>query len=214
MHVYNTHSLIRRRRTGVTLLWLLCLSTPAFAHKLNMFTYAEGKEVHVEGYFADGTKAKNSTITVWNDARETVVEGVTDEAGKFTFTITEPTNLRIVLNAGMGHQTEHSMLANELGDTSTASSVAQAEKSSSTLAPQTVVTAAATPQPTPLPTDLSPVIEKAVANALLPLAREIAELKDRTKLSDMIGGIGFIIGIMGLFAFSKTRNRATHTSNK
>lgn len=214
MQAYNTHSLIRRSWIGAMLLWLLCLSTPALAHKLNMFTYAEGKEVHVEGYFADGTKAKNSTITVWNDARETVVEGITDEAGKFTFSIAEPTNLRIVLNAGMGHQTEHSMLANELGETTAAASPAQAEKSSSALAPQTTETMATTTQPTPQPTDLTPVIEKAVANALLPLAREIAELKDRTKLSDMIGGIGFIIGIMGLFAFSKTRNRATDTGNK
>ena len=46
----------------------LLMSPTAFAHKLNMFAYVEGDEIFAEGYFTDGKKAKNSTITVFDAA--------------------------------------------------------------------------------------------------------------------------------------------------
>ena len=39
----------------------------ALAHKVNIFVYAENEKVWVEGYFADGKKAKKSTVLVYDE---------------------------------------------------------------------------------------------------------------------------------------------------
>ena len=49
------------------------------------------------------------------------------------------------------------------------------------------------------------MVRKAVAQGVLPLAREISELKERRGFSDIVGGIGFIAGLLGVFAYVKAR---------
>jgi hypothetical protein len=51
-------------------------------------------------------------------------------------------------------------------------------------------------------------MRKAVAEGVLPLAREISELKERRGFSDIVGGIGFIVGILGIVAYLKARQEA------
>ena len=51
-------------------------------------------------------------------------------------------------------------------------------------------------------------IRLAVFEATKPLAREISELKDKIRTSDIIGGIGFIVGLLGFYAFLKFRKES------
>jgi hypothetical protein len=47
-----------------------------------------------------------------------------------------------------------------------------------------------------------------VAEGVLPLAREISELKERRGFSDIVGGIGFIVGVLGIVAYLKARQQS------
>jgi nickel transport protein len=52
-------------------------------------------------------------------------------------------------------------------------------------------------------------IKRAVAEANRPLARELSALKNKVYTSDIIGGIGFIVGFLGLYAFLKARKEGS-----
>ena len=87
----------------------------AYAHKVNVFAYVEGDQVYTQGYFSDGTKAKNSEVTVYVNSGQQLLKGRTDEDGAFTFpTQGQRQALRIVLNAGMGHQASYVIPVDEV----------------------------------------------------------------------------------------------------
>jgi len=187
---------------------LLCAaSSIAYAHKVNVFAYVEGDQVYIQGYFSDGTKAKNSDVAVYTQDGHEFAKGQTNENGEFAFpTRGKSQALRIVLNAGMGHQASYDIPTDEMADVSAALDADPA--------------VATDPQATQAGVDKSPVgasesgasaqpseamVRKAVAEGVLPLAREISELKERRGFSDIVGGIGLIVGILGVFAYIKAR---------
>jgi len=182
-------------------LFLLIFLTPtAFAHKLNMFAYVEGDRILVEGYFSSGKKAMNSKISVYNPAREVIVEGVTNEQGEYTFVIPQQSDLRITLYAGMGHKTEYTVTADEISGISTAAPPSLSSSPKLQTNNKANVAMSSTRDDA-----LRQLVQESVAKAAKPLAREISELKNKTSLSDIVGGIGFIIGLFGAFAYYKSR---------
>ena len=185
---------------------LAATSGVAQAHKLNLFTYVEGSKVHVDGYFADGTKARQSSVTVRNSAREIIVEGSTDEQGQFSFTLATPSALQIVLNSGLGHQAEALLSEGEFGgDTpETTAAAIPAPTKNMAVASKATPTAAAT-MATFDAQQLETTVQRAVSEGLRPLAKEIMELREKAKVSDMIGGVGFIVGVFGMWALLRSR---------
>lgn len=172
----------------------------AYAHKVNVFAYSEGDRVYVQGYFLDGRKAKNSKIVVYSDAGAVLAEGLTNEQGEFTFPAPRKQGGRIVLNAGEGHQAEYIFMASEFaGATSPQTPPAGAAASAEEHVLPTGGSEAAVQQE---------ALRRAVAEGVLPLAKEIAELKERRAASDIIGGLGFIIGVLGLFAYFKASRKS------
>ncbi|HFE38037.1 MAG TPA: hypothetical protein ENK06_06405 [Gammaproteobacteria bacterium] len=177
--------------------FLFLLSTSALAHKVNMFAYAEGDSIFMEGYFADGKKAKNSQVTVFNAAGDKVLTGKTDGEGQYTFPIPEISDLRIVLNAGMGHQTAFFISADELTGT-------EADEESDSKTMQNRVTNRNTDQ-SPGNQELTRIVEHAVAKAMRPLMRSVSEMREAKSLSSIVGGIGFIFGMMGIYFYFKAK---------
>ena len=187
---------------------LLCAaSSIAYAHKVNVFAYAEGDQVYIQGYFSDGTKAKNSDVTVYTQDGHEFAKGQTNENGEFAFPTRGKTQaLRIVLNAGMGHQASYDIPTDEMADVPAAMDADPVDAAN----PQAIQAGAdrvhgsnsesrASAQPS------EAMVRKAVAEGVLPLAREISELKERRGFSDIVGGIGLILGILGVFAYIKAR---------
>lgn len=195
-----------RWRLRITRLFFIlsCIfATSALAHKVNVFAYLEGDRVYVQGYFLDGKKAKNSKVTVYDSGDKPVVEGLTNEEGEFTFPLPAKQDIRIVLNAGEGHQAEYRFTAAEIAGVL---SDAVPQQSGNIAAAN-----AAAPETSPSETSaLAPTnaeLRRAVAEGVMPLAREISELKERRSLSDILGGIGFIVGVLGAFAYFQARKR-------
>lgn len=169
--------------------------TPVFAHKVNMFAFAEGNEVFVEGYFTDGIKPKNSAVTVFDSEGSQLLSGLTNAEGQFSFAIPKREDLRITLNAGEGHMTEYTITREELeGDMD---STAESDATGSEI---TEVIAATTASP-----ELQAMIKKAVGQSLRPVMRSLSELKEQRSFSDIVGGLGFIVGIIGGFFYFKAR---------
>ena len=98
---------------GVFLILIICAFTPpALAHRVVIFAYTEGDTVHTESKFMPNTPVNQGKITVL-DAKsdKLLLTGQTDEQGKFSFRMppeaaTQKLDLKIVIDAAMGHRAE------------------------------------------------------------------------------------------------------------
>lgn len=167
---------------------LLLLTATAHAHKLNMFTYAESGKIFVESYFSDGIIPKDAKVKVSDANEKVLLEGVVNEEGSYTFDAPDASKISVLVDAGLGHVVTATMEGGEM--------------TSVTADPSNAVAGGT---PGNVPSDIQAQIRKAVADANKPLARELSELKNKVYTSDIIGGIGFIIGFLGLYAFLKAR---------
>ncbi len=95
--------------------FLLVLSgSPAWAHKVNLFAYAEGDKVYTESYFADGQKVQGGEIEVTDAAGNKLLSGKTDDKGIFSFPLTQKQTLTITVNSGMGHKNSYVLKKEEM----------------------------------------------------------------------------------------------------
>jgi len=77
---------------------------PALAHKVTIFAWVEGDTVFTESKFSGGKRAVNAPVVIYGRDGKKLLEGKTDNKGEFSFKIPEITDLRVVLNATMGHK--------------------------------------------------------------------------------------------------------------
>lgn len=87
----------------------LLLAGTATAHKVNVFAYAEDGKIYTECYFADGDPASGSKLSVYDSRGNLLLKDRTDSEGKFSFDIPTVDDLKIVIDAGMGHKTDLKM---------------------------------------------------------------------------------------------------------
>lgn len=194
-----------RRYLKTLALLLVMLGTPALAlaHKVSMFAYVEGDQVFLEGYFADGKKALNSKVEAFDEQGKELWSGTTNDKGEVAFPVPKVKgDLRITLNASMGHKAEYILkaaeMAGEPGATEQAgntAAVSAPEASAASGAELSGVDEAA----------LRRIVRREVGEAVMPVVRGLSELKERRGVSDIVGGIGIIGGIMGVFFFLQAR---------
>jgi len=184
---------------------IMMVNISVFAHKVNIFAYVEGDKVYTESYFNDGKKCIDSKIEVFDNQGNKLLEGLTDEEGMFSFEIPSKDvidgDLKVVLTASMGHRAEYIILANELrGVTGLIN-----EKSEEPIP-------AVSPEIYSLDLkQIQSLIEDALDKKLKPIMREMIEIKksqeDKISPTEIIGGIGYIIGIFGIIAYFLSRKR-------
>lgn len=98
----------------LALLLVLFLALPALAHKVNLFAYAEGGKVYTESYFPDGRPVEGGKVLVFDSADTKLLEGTTDKEGLFNFKIPKVDDLRIVIEATMGHKNDFTLKKSEV----------------------------------------------------------------------------------------------------
>lgn len=191
---------------------------PADAHKVNIFAYAQGGKIYAEGYFVDGTKCKNSVIEVVDgNTGEQLLEGKTDDNGQMSFPIPRVTALKLILHAGAGHQNDYMLTEEEVRDAMPAVKK-QAErrneqkKKAVPEQKQTKREQVARVENTIYPPvssgELETVVEKVVDSKLQPVLKILLELQEKSGkpgVTEILGGIGYIIGILGIIAYYKGR---------
>lgn len=97
----------------LSLLVMVCTSS-AFAHKVNIFAYVEGDTVYTESYFPDGRKVEGGLIEVYDSQGNKLLDGKTNKQGQFNFKPPKKDDLKIVINASMGHKSSYTLTENEL----------------------------------------------------------------------------------------------------
>ena len=181
---------------------IIMVDVSVFAHKVNIFAYVEGDKVYTESYFSDGKKCVDSKIEVFDNQGDKVLEGLTDEEGAFSFEIPSGDgDLKIVLTASMGHRAEYIIRADELGDVAGLIEE-KIEEPVSAVSPEVSSVDLK---------EMQSLIENTLDEKLKPIIREMREIRksqeDRISPTEIIGGIGYIIGIFGIIAYFLSRKR-------
>ncbi|HAY20604.1 MAG TPA: hypothetical protein DCY27_00215 [Desulfobacterales bacterium] len=191
----------------VLILTIGVFSSNALAHRVLIYAYAEGDTIYTESKFVPDSPVRQGKILVMDKKTgSTLLTGQTDDQGKFAFkippeAIAEKLDLGIVVDAGMGHQGEWLLKAG-----SYLAGVQPAAASEPT--PADVSTAPGTKAgPVDLPA-LEAVLNRALERQLGPINEKLTELTcHRTTPTDIIGGIGYILGIFGLAAYFLSKKK-------
>ncbi|MBQ7608395.1 MAG: hypothetical protein IJU76_10570 [Desulfovibrionaceae bacterium] len=163
------------------LLLALLISQPAQAHRLNIFAQVANDMVVVTTNFGKDRPARNVPVSV--RIQDTVVlSGTTDSSGSFAFpwkNLDTSQTLSITANAGEGH------IANW------------------TLEPSDF------PKEGAKSDDLRSIIREEISQAILPLRQELAASTAGPSLKDILGGLGWIVGVTCLLYALQTKRRQT-----
>ena len=199
-------------------LWLVWCVGPAWAHKVTIFAWVEGDMIHTQSKFSRGRPAKNSIIVVYDKEGNQLLEGRTDEQGEFSFEVPKKTDLTVALKGSMGHLAEWNIPTEEITGAAPVSEGATSSKGERKVDTQGAVPVGRTEisghQPIAATTDgLSPeeikiLIDQAMDKKLAPITNMLAEALDRgPKVSDVVGGIGYIFGLVGVALYVSNRRK-------
>jgi len=191
----------------IVLLCLLAFPPRAAAHKVYLFAWVEGDTVYTDSYFPNKSKVIGGRIEVYDPAGNRLLEGQTDENGAFSFKGPQKTDLRIVLEATMGHKTEFTMKAEEFGGeaqeaTTPAEPTPEGDGSRAQSSSGVLVDVA----------EIRRVVDESLDLKLKPVLRQLAKLREEKGpgLTEAVGGIGYIVGLMGLVLYFRSRKNPTN----
>ena len=180
---------------------------PAWAHRVKVFAYVENRTVLGYGYMAGGERTKDCPVTVLLPDGTTLVAVRTDGEGRFAFQATVRADLKIVLDAGPGHRAEWTVSADQLPADlppfNPAHPPPQPPQPPATR-PETAPTTRPGPGGAIDPEDLRAIVRQEVREALRPIREELLREKEPGP-TEIIGGIGYLLGLMGLVAYFRSR---------
>lgn len=176
---------------------LSCISVNVFAHNVVGGVYAAGANIEGEVGFSNGAMANAGTVVkVFDESGRVLGEVRTDDQGFFVFTATKRITHLFEINMGAGHILNMQLPAEELPDSLGGKSANAGAKQIDT-------------PTTHLATNNTGInidqLEIAIAKQIKPLRKEISALKEKAGMRDIIGGIGYIFGLLGLVALLRER---------
>jgi nickel transport protein len=197
----------------------LLTSVPAYSHKMRVFAYGEGDTISGEAAFSGGRMAKGIDIIVEDSKTgEKILETRTGEDGTFSFAVPDIArsgrlDLRIIGEGGDGHRGEWLLAAADYLVLDDRGHVDQPIKQN----PQK----AASPKsraPSAAPScdkeELSAIVDAALARQLAPIKRSLAEQSERrVSIQDILGGLGYLIGLAGIAAYFRSKRTTGGTDD-
>lgn len=212
-------------------LFALCLSANAHAHRVNVFAFVDAGTIRVEASFGGGSRVKNGLVEVKDAATGTVYASTrTADDGTAAVEISREMReakegLHILLNAGEGHQNTWPISPEELGagptsatapapSTPSAAAV-PASKSAAPAANAVQTNEAGVPQSERRglalemlsEEELARIIDARLEEKIAPLRHMLAEsVASGPKLSEIVGGIGWLLGLFGVWALARHRS--------
>ena len=178
---------------------LVLAASPAEAHKLKVFATTIGRRIDGTAYFVGGGPAKGAAVRVETRDGQTLATLQADEEGKFTFAAEARIDHVLVVDSGDGHSARFTVAALDLPESLPAAVGALTPTSGAGGGP---LAASAAPLPTPAapvsPEALRTMIAEGVAQQVRPLREQLNDYEDQVRLRDIVGGLGYILGIAGL----------------
>lgn len=192
----------------ILVLSIVVFASPALAHRVLVFAFAEGDTIHTESKFIPNTPVRQGKIEVLDQKTgKVLLTGQTDDQGKFSFKIPAAAaagklDLNIVAEAAMGHRGSWLLKADGYLPGATPGKAAYSP------APATTPAVPGTKAANIEQQALEAAVNKALERQLAPIKEMLTDLTiHRTTPMDIIGGIGYILGLFGLWAYLQSRGK-------
>lgn len=176
----------------------IIIPSAAFAHKVKIFALMEADEIYGYVYFSGGRRAKEVLVSLEDSSGKVIKELNTNKKGEFRFSKIGMPPYKISTDIGDGHSAEYVI----------SETIPQESLTIQTLYKNKDISHEKQPSQQPAQ-DLKRVIEKAVAGQITPLRVQLEAYEEKIRIRDIIGAIGYIIGLFGLFFFFKAGSRRT-----
>jgi nickel transport protein len=186
------------------------LAAPAAAHKLFVFASAEGATIHGKAYFQGNTPARGLAVTAFDPQGAELARTTTDDQGEFTLTAEFRCDHRLVVETLDGHGAEFPLRAEQLPadlpprDEAAGPPQTQGEHSHPHAGHSHVHVGDSDHHPSSGPSEELRALRADVAA----LQEQLTRYENRTRLRDLLGGIGYILGLAGIaFYFLGVRRK-------
>lgn len=183
----------------------LCLSAVSSAHRVNIFAYVDGNTVVTDSGYSRSKRVHDGAIEVYDAASGAMLfSGGTDENGRFDFEIPAEAragkmDLRLLLKAGTGHQAEWTVKYAEYKAAKGPFAPVQPDHGH-----MAVVASDAGKINGPNASEVEAIVHRELA----PIKRMLANMSQPGPgVTEIIGGIGYILGLFGIVAYMKSRKK-------
>jgi nickel transport protein len=205
---------VGRAAAIVPLLVMALMMGEALGHDIRMSARVEGRRIVGKVYVRGGGAVAGATVTALDPDRRELASTQTDREGLFSLPIRMRCDHRLLADVGDGHGAEYVIKASLLPEDLPAADDAPGAAAPQTRQPPAAEDASAG---TPADTQTQPAAKAAEgAEAVKQLRAEIDELRQqldqyrqRVRLLDVLGGVGYILGLTGIayYWLSLRRNR-------
>jgi len=196
----------------------LFAGAPVHAHKVIASVFASGDVIEGEIGFSNGDMAAEALVEVFDEDGNKLGETTTDSEGFFTFKPTKHVVHVFKSNLGAGHVAEVRVDLEDLPDiaadvpTGDASGETETAQAADDGAPSEAVPTNAS---SPVAAQISEaaleanreLMREMIHREVTPLRREIAAYKEKNDFQTILGGIGYIVGLFGLFFYLAARRK-------
>ncbi len=186
-----------RATLSVLLILAFGLPTTAYAHKLHVFAHVEGNSILGNAYFPGGTAAQNVPVIARDATAKELARTITNEKGDFTLTAQVRIDHHLSVETPDGHRAECTVRAAELPP-----SVPASEAASNLQTGPSIAIDSETKLPSATEIELA-----AIKVQVIELRLQIDRYEAQTRFRDILGGIGFILGLAGIGFYVKAVKR-------
>jgi len=174
----------------------------AWAHKMVVFATVQGKTIHGDVYYQDGSPAQRVAVSVLGPTGDTVGTATTDAEGKFTYPPQSRFPHKFVVDGGFGHRAEYTVPVDELPADRLEDPAGSPPSEPSQGGGSEFAEASRS--------DLAAEIQ-ALNRQIIALREDLGKWKTALRMQDVMGGVGYILGILGVFSYflaGRRRERA------
>ncbi len=210
---FASHSLDEKTNLICLVFITLFLFLPAVshAHRVNVFAWFNGEKVVGKAYYSNGRPAEHAKIEIIGTRTGSRLSCITDEKGGFSFKPPGKDTYRLILHAGQGHRA--TTLVNVRIDEQTKNQDNSHNKGKGLSKLQGnggFSSVEGVSKDTSSCKDIEKAVDKVLKVRLQPVYKAIEDMaisQSRVKVKDVVSGLGYIIGIMGIWAYMSSRRK-------
>lgn len=186
-----------KRSVWIQLIVMICFSQSLWAHGLNLFVAAEGDLIRGRVSFGDGHGADGAVIKISDEDGHPVAEISPDHDGSFTYKAVTREDHLVTADSRDGHVIKRwvkaEMLSDHLHEPETEPHDHEHASDQHMIGDEEMAAFR---------------LEQVVARQITPLREEIAAYQAQVRLRDILGGLGYIVGLAGLALWLKGRRES------
>ncbi len=192
----------------------------AFAHKIYIYAWVKGDTVYTQSYYGGKNAVKDGKILVLDNDENTILTGMTDSKGEFSFKIPKESELKVVLDDGMGHRAHWTIPLDEVKNVEHQHKHENELKEPDTMLVSTrknkvpkqeeLVMENHLQSPCLSSEELKEVVERVLDKKMQEVVAKLDNaVKDNSEptVTDILGGIGYILGLVGIGAYFNYRRK-------